>query len=495
MVRTEAKEVGRKEHGLFGVVALIMLVSTAGTYQHSLYEHVRVVKGIRAVTSPHEVASKDRGTIRGVVWDSVLDKPLAGARVVLVPDYERTRSYSTLSDSSGRFEYSGLPPARYWIGFTHQKLDLLRIHAAQSVVDLTGSLLQTVVLAVPSSAALYQVHCGSAPTQQQAVMLGSVTGVPAAIAVADSLSIKAVWRSVDTAGQGPGLRTTVVPALMGTEGSFALCGLPIAGGFTVEFQRRNGQRDSIAFEAHPDRLFVRQIYLNSRLASSASGQAACGTACVAVLRGKLIDNVGNPVAHGEVRVASAPAVGRSDASGLFAIHLVPLGSTNLHARSIGYLPVSMVVDVLPSDSMVVQVRMGKPTSMLAAVRVRSSRTFAGFEQRRATTSRGVFLDESQIEAIRAFHVADLFDRLPGVEVDRTSMVRATIRTRFGRGTCEPSVYVDGRPLLAKTKDLDAFMDPRRLRGIEVYSFPAEVPSEFLGNPFCGAILFWMKPDS
>jgi hypothetical protein len=155
----------------------------------------------------------------------------------------------------------------------------------------------------------------------------------------------------------------------------------------------------------------------------------------------------------------------------------------------------MVVDVLRSDSMIVQVRMGKTASTLAAVRVNSSRTFAGFEQRRAITSRGVFLDDSQIEAIRAFHVADLFDRLPGVEVDRTGMVRATIRTRFGRATCEPSVYVDGRPLLAKTKDLDAFMDPRRLRGIEVYSFPAEVPSEFLGNPFCGAILFWMKPDT
>jgi hypothetical protein len=43
---------------------------------------------------------------------------------------------------------------------------------------------------------------------------------------------------------------------------------------------------------------------------------------------------------------------------------------------------------------------------------------------------------------------------------------------------------------SKSRDLDAHVDVQRIRAIEVYAMPGEVPAEFLADARCGAVVIW-----
>jgi hypothetical protein len=67
--------------------------------------------------------------------------------------------------------------------------------------------------------------------------------------------------------------------------------------------------------------------------------------------------------------------------------------------------------------------------------------------------------------------------------------------RFRGARNAPLVWLDGTPLYAGEFDLDS-VDPRTFEGIEIYSGPASVPAEFLGNRMMsstgGTIILWSR---
>lgn len=80
--------------------------------------------------------------------------------------------------------------------------------------------------------------------------------------------------------------------------------------------------------------------------------------------------------------------------------------------------------------------------------------------------------------------------VPGVRVESDGAFGKRFKTRFGRASCEPTVNVDGRVMPSKSRDLDAHVDVQRIRVIEVYAMPGEVPAEFLADARCGAVVIW-----
>lgn len=433
--------------------------------------------------------------LRGMVWDSLANRGLEGARVLAVASSDRAALHETQADSNGEFAFRDLKTDRYLVTFAHPRLDSLRLIASQASIDLRAGLPQQLDLAIPSAATVYRLHCGTSPvdTLETGVMVGRVAVTPLSPPPVLPDTVRGQWRALALDDAQLAVRTFESSAPIGAQGEFVLCGLPGGGEVDVQVLTRSQPSRSLAFDVPVHGVLARDLLIPQTRNSAGALDDGCGGSCLVELRGRVIDRAGAPVADATLYDAESGARTRTDSLGAFLFPQRPLGTQNVHVRRLGFTPRRFAVDVVAGDSADIVLRMDRHPTALAAVVVRDRRSFAGFEQRRAQTTRGVFLDEAMIAAKRPLSVANLLHGLPGVAVSSSLGSRSTIVTRFGIRRCTPSVFLDGRPILADTEDLDAFIEPRQLRGVEVYAFPAEVPREFLGNPFCGAILFWSAP--
>jgi len=208
--------------------------------------------------------------------------------------------------------------------------------------------------------------------------------------------------------------------------------------------------------------------------------------------GYVRDSSGAGVVNGEVLVLGFDLSARSDSIGAFTLRGIPSGTQSLLVRALGFTPLRLFVDVMSEPSDPIEVRMLRPPHTLRAMTIRERRSFAGFEIRRKRGA-GVFIDEETILRRKPWVVGDLLTFVPGVRVRPDSAFGKRFETRFGRRSCEPTVYVNGREMFNKSRDLDAYVDVKKIRAVEVYSVPGEVPAEFLANLLCGAVVIWTHP--
>jgi TonB family protein len=118
---------------------------------------------------------------------------------------------------------------------------------------------------------------------------------------------------------------------------------------------------------------------------------------------------------------------------------------------------------------------------------------AGFYERMGRGVGGHFLTSESIDRRNPINMTDLFRMVPGARVESRGFGRTVVRFRGARNP--PLVWLDGTPLYAAEFDLDS-VDPRSFEGVEIYSGPASVPAEFLGNRGIsssgGTIILWTK---
>ena len=100
--------------------------------------------------------------IRGVVFDSLEMRGLAGATVQIADATGKPWTKSVPTDSSGRFAVDDVPIGTYLIGFFHSKLDSLAIATTTFRADVRTTQPLDVRLGVPSARtiarALRQLH-------------------------------------------------------------------------------------------------------------------------------------------------------------------------------------------------------------------------------------------------------------------------------------------------------------------------------------------------
>jgi len=183
--------------------------------------------------------------------------------------------------------------------------------------------------------------------------------------------------------------------------------------------------------------------------------------------------------------------GHSDGIGTFVTARLPLGEYIVRIEVQGFSPVSEPWSLEELGD--VDLRIGLvPVAIalepiLVAVSRRNRLERQGFYQRR-NVGLGFFLTRSEIEALNALRVADLFYRIPGARVSGNSAM-STPAVRL-RGGCTPVVVLDGI-LLTRPANLDDLLQISHLEAIEVYH-GATAPIQYSRNTTCGTILVWTR---
>jgi hypothetical protein len=168
----------------------------------------------------------------------------------------------------------------------------------------------------------------------------------------------------------------------------------------------------------------------------------------------------------------------------------------LEVRAVGYYPerrpVNAVAGAPPVRVALSTLRAVLDTVKIVAARVRG-RDIRGFLDR-SRSGMGRYLTEETISRRGALVTSDLFRSVAGLQVELSPLgdTQITMRSHFG-DDCMPNFFLDGQHMKnLSADDINGFVDPKHIAGIEVYA-GTEVPPQFQhGLSGCGSIVIWTK---
>jgi hypothetical protein len=448
------------------------------------------LRGVALLGLPLAVAAAQGPTlaIRGAVTDSVHHGPLAGARVVASraggPDSTSSvRDFSATTDANGRFEIAALAPAVYLVTVEHPRLDSTGFDVSARTVDLRFGHSATLLMAVPSGATIQSASCGAAARDST---LGLVEGY-----VRDARSdeprggVRVLFAWSDfTVDRRTGRATPLdhtVAASTARDGSFAVCGLPVAQTFLMQGQM--GERTAtgaVEVVIPPGGVLLETLHIATNKAGTVSV-----TGDVRRSDSQL------PVAHAYVHVFGVDGDVLTADDGSFRLNDVPIGTQSIEVTALGLRPPRYAIDVGPLGANGVSIALAGMAQSLDTVRSIARRTGAAslrdeFDVR-AFRGTGQYITEDMIEQTHPWKTSELIRYVRGFEF-RGDTVYST-RGEFqpaGSRTCKPVLLIDGSP----ADSMDEVL-PIAVHGIEVYASSINVPLKYPASS-CGAIYIWTK---
>lgn len=463
--------------------------------------------GVAQATDTAARQRSPRVVVSGTVYDSVGRTILAEAIVQLVArDSLTSEARTTTSDARGVFEFDSVAPGRYALGFFHPMLDSLGLESSVREIKVDGRRPVRADLAIPSPARIREVICGprvSSPAD--AVVVGFVRdardGSPAANA-----KVTGEWLEISIKRGSVGTRVPHLVALTSDRGWFAMCNVPSPSTILITASRGPDTTDVLELIVPPGGLLRRELYLGaSRMVvevdsvTSVTRRLRAGDGH---LSGVVTASDGQPVVGAMVGIPDGPQT-RTNENGEWTLSDAPAGSRMLDVRALGYYPDRRPVDVL-EGAPPVRIALSTMRAVLDTVKVNARRLAdrqkAEFEQRRHSGF-GRYLTAEEIAQRRPAYTSDLFRAMPGIRFDRTNvngelgtppiMMRAAVG-----GLCQPAIYIDGHYLFEMNADeLDAFVQPSEIIGIEVYSGATAPPQYQTSLNGCGSIVIWTNIDS
>jgi len=460
------------------------------------------------------VAATPAARVTGIVYDSMAMRPLNGAvvQLALVPA-PRTISAvrSIVTDSLGHFEYPAVPPGTYLLGFQHVAVDSLGLRGPLQRIDVRTASTVRAAMAVPSMRSIIRTVCGREGTKDSlAVLLGSVrhsrsdTPLPGAF-----VSLR--WGEVILERDGSMQRSTpIVDSFANDEGWFTAC---VPGGvpMTVRASYDTDLSGNVELGVAAHAVLRRDIYVGAAQAEvRAADTTASGRAreerIVERGRGELRGVVraldGGPIEGARVALLSGVGEARTNGRGEFVLQGLPFGSHTVEARAIGFVPGQEIADIVEFRGGVTEfVLFDVSAYLLDTVRVAALRRLdasarEGFERRRKSGS-GYFIDEAQIDSMRAMSFRDQVRRLPGIRFRRGTRLDDSweehVEFMSGQGEpCIPMIYLNGAQLVHGKVDLDAIINPLTVRRIEAYFRGVAIPAEFASSQTCGVLAIWTE---
>ena len=217
---------------------------------------------------------------------------------------------------------------------------------------------------------------------------------------------------------------------------------------------------------------------------------------VLTLRVAVRDTVLNqPVADAQVML-NERAIGTTDTAGVLSVKAIPVdwGINLMQVRRIGYGPLLAIRWVDDMDGWwSLDGALQRQAVDMPAIVVEADRVVLAYGPMRDFWLRrergwGRYFTAADIERRRPVHVSDMLFGIPGLRVWRTGTTTEVTCAVGGR----PTVWVDGFPL--DGWDMDTYVRPGQVAGIEVYSYSPSTPPEFVmpGSGECGAIVIWTK---
>jgi hypothetical protein len=450
--------------------------------------------------------------VTGVVRDSITRKPLAGAFVQLVSNLAGAGALTAVSDSLGRFAIRDAAPGRYAIGFVHPMLDSLGLEPPQHELSVTANAPVQIDLGIPSAERIRASICPRSGAAIRTVMIGFVRDARDGTHVAGaSLSVR--WTEVSfSAGKKPELRSPQLLATSAANGWFAICDAPSSGVTLLSAGIGSDSSDVIELEIPREGFLRRDLYVGRARTTESTdstprirhGEGRLSGNVVAALDGRLLGG-------SLVGIVNGPQT-RANERGEWALMNVPAGTRMLEVRAVGYYPARRAVDVL-DGAPPVRIVLSTFKAVLDTVRIKAAQLTElyrnGFEERRRT-GQGRYLTQIDIERRNPVSMTQLLRAIPGIRIDRMIIQGAIITDSTGvvasqtttsdakiriRGStddwCYPAIYIDGQYMRElDADDLDGWMRPEGVLGIEVYA-GISAPLEFQpGMTGCGTIVIW-----
>jgi hypothetical protein len=219
----------------------------------------------------------------------------------------------------------------------------------------------------------------------------------------------------------------------------------------------------------------------------------------AAVFGTVSSMLGGPISRASVilngRVATV-----TDAGGSFRVYGVGRGLNLIETQRLGYVPGVFEIDIEPNQlELEMTVGLYPAPVQLEEIVVSAARTvyvaprLREFYERRSA-GWGSYFSRWEIENLAPISTTDLLQRVPRLLVTQGSFGFTDIRVARGTaGPCAPRIFLDGvRMRVDADFNLDNFVSPFDLEGIEVYVGPSQAPLAYLGESSCGVILIWTQ---
>ena len=473
-----------------------------------------IATALGAQAPERAVSTAPAARVNGVVYDSIVMRPLAGALVqlALVPERNRISSVRSMTtDSLGRFEFSEVLPGTYLLGFQHVAVDSLGLSSPVQRIDVRTASTVRAAMAVPSMLAIIRTVCGREGAKDSlAVLLGSVRHAKSDSPLPGAF-VSLRWGEVILGRDGSMTRTTpIVDSYANDDGWFTAC---VPGGVPMTVRATHGTdlSGNIEVGVTPSAVLRRDVYVGAasaefRAADTAATGRPLGDRIIERGRGELRGVVkslnGHPIGGARVALLNGTGETITNERGEFALKGLPFGSHTIEARAIGFVPGQEIADIVEFRPEVTEFTLLEidaymmDTVRVAAVRRMEAAEKAAFERRRRSGT-GFFLDESVLDTAKATSFRDLMRRVPGLRFTRGNTIGDTWReylefTGGQAAPCEPAVYLNGIRLVSGA-DLDEMIHPSSVRRVEAYNRGVALPAEFASNQNCGVLAIWTAP--
>lgn len=451
--------------------------------------------GAFVAATPMHAQPLPAARVTGEVFDSLAMRPLPGATVQLVTTGGPARIRVATADSRGLFRFDSVAVGVYLVGFLHPLLDSLGIDSPLARIDITTSDPVTIILGTPSPATLITTRCGPPePGRPQGLFTGTVRAARGAPLDATA-RVRAQYTQAVASERGLERRTLSQFGTTNGDGLFTVCAIPPSRIISV---RAFSATDSSGFVelVMPSNGMLRRDLLVGRATRTKGDTAARGESLTgsARLRGTVRNAAGQPVIGARVVLLGAAREGTSGKTGQVMFSALPEGSYTLETRALGYQPLRTAVDLDGSVQVDAELTLTALPAAVDTMRVRADRMavpLAEF-QRRRKLGFGHFLDEAEITARDPINVADVFRRTPGVVTmpGQFGRDRVLLRGTGMTGDCPPAVFLNGLLIPNEDGDLDAIVNARDVRAVEIYARTASVPLQFQTRNGCGSLVIW-----
>ena len=242
----------------------------------------------------------------------------------------------------------------------------------------------------------------------------------------------------------------------------------------------------------------------------------------AVLTGRVIAaSDRRPISDVEIGIAVLKRTTTTDSTGAFTLVDITPGRYLITARKLGDRPFSTMASIVSAAGVDYEYVLEAAPAELAKVKVEATpieARFAGFEERRAKKI-GRYLTAEDFAKADGRQVGDIVAAIPGVSIVRGRANEAWYASRRGAETlilsrkirdeeinrgadpghaaCSATVVLNGQVVFSGDQRQPLFhlntINPRDIRGVEVYTGTAAAPQEWLtGHGGCGVIAIWTK---
>ncbi len=355
--------------------------------------------------APPASAQDAAGSLRGVVFDSVLARPLAGARVVLVGT-----GRAEVAGEDGAFAFAGLAAGSYSLVFSHPRADSLGYAPAPVAVTVEAGAEARRDLAIPSLGAVLNASCLLAGGR--GALAGFVRESDGGTRVAGA-PVAVSWPATEDGR----VVTATTMAVTDRRGVYRVCSLPSGVPLTVEPRVPGtfGLATELALSDGERALADLDVAAAPELAVREPPRRLDW----AEVAGRLYDaETGRPVEGAVVMLGDSLSSARTRRGGSFHLGSVPIGRHRVTVLHPDYGERDSELFVTEGGVVDLVLRVpGKRYALDPLVATATRRSAPGV-QARALGHRRDVLTRADIERrqVSAHHVGDLMRGVPGLWV-------------------------------------------------------------------------------